>query len=247
MTGGDLTFRVSRSLGLDDTQGGDELKLMQSWANDAIIDVLIKTRCTVSWNSVALSAGVTEYTLDTTFLAVQSIKGPTALGTGPWRIVSMQEIMEFQESGTAYADPPLVAIDGGNYMTVAPAPAADENLSFLAVIKPTPLFSAANLGTTTDNSNDPYDSLYGLIPSEYHRALEYYMLWRGAEYDDKLAATYGKGAAQGYLDRYNDELKMIRRAKTRLAGRGLSGAKAPGYPATRHRGGRNDTYSSFDR
>lgn len=240
MTAGELVFVVSRSLGLSDTAGGDELKLMQRWANQAVVDILLKTHYRVTWVTQALVAGTSEYTLATSILAIDNGKGTTALGVGQYVLVGMEEMIAFQESGLSYSSRPLIAIEG-DLLTVAPTPTAADTLKFLAVTRPTALVTTANLGTTTDDAHDPSNTTYGGIPEEHHRAIEFYMLWRGAEYDDKSNRTYDRASAQSYLDRYNEELKLIRNSRRRKHGRFAIPSRV-GYPPVAAATGRNDIY-----
>lgn len=243
MTVGELVFVVSRGLGLSDSVASgsnDELKLMQRWANQSVVDILLKTHYRVSWITQNLVAGTSEYTLPTTLLAIDNGKGTTALGIGQYVLVGMEEMISFQESGLSYSSRPLIAIDG-DLLTVSPTPTAADTLRFLAVTRPTPLVATGNLGTTTDDSHDPSNITYGGIPSEFERAHEYYMLWRAAEYDDKTTRGYDRGPAQSYLDRYNDELKLIRNARRRRRGRVAIPTRV-GYPPRAAATGRNDIY-----
>jgi hypothetical protein len=44
----------------------------------------------------------------------------------------------------------------------------------------------------TDGAHDPSSSTYGRIPTEFHKAIEYYALWQGAEYDENRTGQGGE-------------------------------------------------------
>jgi hypothetical protein len=245
MTLGDLVFRVSRSLGLNDDAGSDELKLMQKWANDSVIDVLLETHIYVSTFTQTLTAGTSEYQLSSSILVIVDGKGTTSAFIGPYEVVSMAEMFEIQAISPVGSARKIIAIEG-NLLIVSPTPDTGESITFYGVPRPTALV-ASGLGTTSEDAHDPSQTTYGGIPAEYHRANEYYMLWRGAEYDDKRSMPYGKGAAQGYLDQYRSECNSIRKHKRNRAGRQTHGFRAPGYPGRTFRSGRNDVYPRTDR
>jgi hypothetical protein len=64
-------------------------------------------------------------------------------------------------------------------------------LTVYYVPRPTPMSS---------DSHDPSNATYGGIPKEHHKALEFYALWQGADYDDDSTSQQG--------DRYFGQYQM---------------------------------------
>ena len=228
MTRGELIFAVSRSLGLDDTASSDELTLMQRWANQAVVEVLLRTHIYIDIGNTTLTADESEYRLDSAILAIDDGYGTTAAGIGPYDLVTTAEMIAIQSAAPVGPTRKVVAIEG-DLLIVAPVPETSETLTFYYVPRPTAM---------SDDSHDPSNATYGGIPSEHHRALEYYMLWRGAEYDDKQMTR-----AQEYLQQFERECVAVRKARRHKASRRLKGAPMAGYPGSNGpRYGRNDIY-----
>jgi hypothetical protein len=237
MNRGDFIFSVSRELGLDDTVGVDERTLMDKWANDAVVDVLIETHFYIQIGDQALTAGTSEYRLDSNILAIDDGRGSTPAGIGPYELISLREMIEYQSAQPVGSGMRKYIAIQGSLMVVAPTPDVNEVLRFFYVPRPTKM---------TSDAHDPSNATYGGIPEEYHRAIEYYMIWRAAEYDDKGGGFFrGHAFAPGsvFKDYYEAELGKIRKHKRKLEGRTLRPARV-GYPGTRRPTGfaRNDIY-----
>lgn len=231
MTRGELIFECSRDIGLDDTPGGDELTLMQRWANRGVRDVLIRTLCYTDLGDMALQANITDYRIDTSILAIKNIHIKSAVDssqTSPIEVVDFQTVDEYLDANPAASDPTMVAFYD-TLMRVAPTPSGANTMRYYYVPKPQPM---------TDDSHDPSTVTYGGVPEEYHEAILYYMLWKGAEYDDKQAALSPKD----YRTAYEGLLGDTRKQSRRKSGRGLNRARV-GYPTrSRFPYGRNDVY-----
>lgn len=242
MNRGQLVFECSRALGLDDTSGGDELILMQRWANRGVRDVLLRTYCYVDLGDMTLAAAVTDYRIDSSILAIRNMHITSATDTSqvsPLHIVDMQTVDEYLDSNPAAADPTMAAFYG-TLLRVAPTPSAANVVRFYYTPKPTEMTAD---GTATADANDPSIAAYGGIPEEYHEGILYYMLWKGAEYDDKQSALSPKEYRQAYEGLLADMRKQLRKK----SGRGLNQARV-GYPArSRFGSSRNDVYPAVGR
>jgi hypothetical protein len=236
MTRGELIFECSRALGLDDTAGGDELTLMQRWANRGVVDVLKRTFCYTDLGDMVLQAGVTDYRIDSSILAIQNIHISSVTNvadTSPIEVVDMQTVDEYLDANPAASDPTMMAFYD-TLMRVAPVPSGANSLRFYYVPKPQPM---------TDDAHDPSTVTYGGVPEEYHESILYYMLWKGSEYDDKQAALNPKD----YRTAYEGLLADTRKQTRRKSGRGLNRARV-GYPTrSRFPYGRNDVYPDYRR
>ena len=233
MTRGELIFECSRALGLDDTAGGDELTLMQRWANRGVVDVLLRTLCYTDIGDMTLTAVTTDYRIDASILAITNVHITSATDTSqvsPLEQVDMKTVDEYLDSNPAAADPTMFALQG-TLMRVAPTPSGANTLRFFYVPKPLNM---------TDDAHDPSNVTYGGVPEEYHEAILYYMLWKGSEYDDKQAALSPKDYRQAYQGLLADVRKQLRNK----SGRGLNRARV-GYPSrSRFPTMRNDIYPS---
>lgn len=228
MNRGELIFRVGHKLGFDVDEGSDELRELQLWANDAVVETLLKTHAYIKIGQVQLQSGVAEYRLDPSILAIDDGKGVTPAGVGHYQIISLAEMIDFQSTNIVNPTYRKYITIEGDMLIVSPTPGSGETLSFYYVPRPAPMM---------DDLNDPSDPAFGGIASEYHRALEYYMLWQGAEDDDKDAAL----KPQDYFQLFTLECKLVRQRKWRKRGRGLLPARA-GYPGSHRLPRRNDVY-----
>jgi hypothetical protein len=242
MTKGDLIFECSRALGLDDTAGSDELILMQMWASRGVIDVLVRTKCYVELGDMTLTAGQTDYRIDTSILAIENVHITSAIDTSQKSsilLTDMQTVDEYLNSNPASSDPTMVAFYE-TLMRVAPTPSGANVIRFYYVPMPT---SMGTDGTKGSDTNDPSTATYGGVPVEYHEAILYFMLWKGSEYDDKQAALNPKEYRRGYEGLIAD----IRKQGRRKSGKQMNKARV-GYPTrSRFPYSRNDVYPEYNR
>jgi hypothetical protein len=226
MTRGELVSMVAAKLGMREAE---ETVFIQGWANAGVVDVLLKTHAFIQIGEMDLLPGISDYRLDPDVLAIDDGLSTTPAGVGPYTVVTLAEMIEYQSANPVGSGMRKMIAIQSDFLIVAPIPESSELLKFYYVPRPDPM---------TADANDPSDSTYGGISTEYHRAIEYYMLWQGSEYDDKIIAV----TAEKYLAAYENECKQIRKRLRRKAGRGLRGGRV-GY-APRFRTGRNDVYFS---
>jgi hypothetical protein len=231
MTRGRLIAHTAAKLGFETTADSEELLLMQEWAQKGVVDVLLRTHCYVEVGDMLLTAGVSEYRLDADILAVLNDRITSSGDKRHFDVVTLAEIIDYQNANAAYVSSTSgatkVAFEG-NLMVTYPAAATADTIRFFYVPRPTDM---------TEDSHDPSVAAYGGIPTEYHDAILYYMLWQGAEYDDKRAAL-GPG---DYFSIYDGLCKEYRQMHRKKASRGIRPARV-GYPANRNLGRRNDVY-----
>lgn len=231
MNRGRLIAHTAAKLGLSTRAGGEELTLMEEWAQKAVVDVLLRTHCYVEIGDMNLTAGVSEYRTDADILAVLNDRITSASDKRHFQVVSLAEIIDYQNANDAYATSStgasFVAFEG-NLMVVYPAAASGDTVRYFYIPRPTNM---------TSDADDPATAAFGGIPEEYHDAILYYMLWQGAEYDDKRAAL----TPGDYFKIYEGLCASYRKMHRRKAGRGLRPARV-GYPGSWHLGRRNDVY-----
>lgn len=237
----DLVFECSRAMGLDDTNPGDEYTLMLQWINRGIIELLTQTKCYVQEGSMAMTAGVTDYRIDSNVLAVRNITVQDSAGNPlPVQIINMEDLLPYLSNLIATTVSPMYASMDGDFMRVAPPPSSAINLTYFYVPRPTPVSAGAN---------DPSTATYGGIRPEYHDAILAFMKWKAAEYDQQGGGfyrghAYAPGAAFEAI--WKDELDRVKRKMKQLGQRGISQAKI-GYPDRGRFPQRNDVYPAYNR
>jgi len=227
MLRGDLITRVARKTSLDNTVGSEDYNLIAALLNEAVIEVLLKTRIYIQQVDVALTQGVSDYRLDASILAIENQRGTTPAGMGQPEIISTAEMIARQSTNVQNAGWRRALSFEGNLLTVNPTPDTSESLRFWASLKPTPMSS---------DSNDPSDPTYGGIPAP-HRTLEYYCLWQLSEDVEKVVPMGPKD----YHDAFVAECKLMSYRKHHMRGRQLAPAHV-GYPTARQVPTRNDVY-----
>jgi hypothetical protein len=180
-----LRSSVSAKLGLDNTAGSAEQVLTDSWCNEAVVEILLRTHCTVETGNMTTTANVWDYQLDTDILAMRDIWREDAQGAiDPVLRLSEQEILDLHRSATSSnASYTRYAVSGANLLLIWPKPSAVYTLNLLYVPRPTVMSSA---------SHDPSSLTFGRIPTEFHKAIEYYALWQGGEYDESKSSQGGE-------------------------------------------------------
>jgi len=230
----DLRTRVSSKLGLDNASGSSEQLLVDGWLNEGVIEVLLRTHCTVETGDMATTADVWDYQLDTDILAIRDLWRTDAAGdVAPVIRLSEQEILElhrFSPGGDAAYT--RYAVSGSNLLLVWPTPAAAYTFDLLYVPRPTAMSAG---------SHDPSTLTYGRIPAEFHKAIEYYALWQGAEYDENQGAQGG----ERYRTLFENYLSaVIRPAMKRKGGTELPQVRRKSWRSRRNSGlvKENDRY-----
>lgn len=200
---------VSAKLGLENTVAGDQ-PLIDGWLNEGIAEVLTRSRVNVAVATMALTVGSSDYTLPTQILALDEIYVTDASTSILSRMlrVSPQEILNMRIATQQQGAPPVrwYAQSGSSLLMVFPTPATADTLSIYYVPRPTALSAG---------SDTPSD-----VPSEWHKAIEYYALFQGGQYINDSASQNGAM----YRALYEDELKKLKTAALHRGGRKLSPA-----------------------
>src|SRR3990167_2858741 len=199
-----LRSRISAELDLDNTASGAEQVLIDARCNEAVTEILYKTRCRVGLATMALIAPPDDYTLPTGILAVQRIVDSNDF---PLVQTSPEELHQLRRTGaTTTTDTTTLryAVDGANLLMVYPTPSAASTLTVYYVPKPTAM---------SDGAHDASNATYGGIPSEFHHLIEFYACSRLASYDDDQSSAQG----ERYTVSFERGIQEMRR---RLAQRG---------------------------
>lgn len=170
MNRGQLKTRVSRLLGValgSDDDAVDETEFMEELANEAVLDILTRTRINMVERAVNLSAGAVQVDLDDVVLRVSNVK------------LNDNELTEGPRNNLL---PDQFAFVGYSLLLLPAAPLAGDVLTFWTTTKPTPM---------RDDGDDPSDPTFGGIPTVFHKAIVDYMCWWAA---DKLGDSQaGRG------------------------------------------------------
>src|SRR5579863_1663825 len=215
----DFRSRVSSKLGLNNTVAGDQ-PLIDSWINEAISEVLTRSRVNVVPGTMTLTGGSYDYTLPTQILALDEIYLTDASTLVWYRLErrSPAEIITFRVGTQFQGSPPVrwFALNGTSTLMVYPTPTAADTLTFYYIPRPAQLVNA------TDYNSD--------IPSEWQKTIEYYACWQAGQYMNDAASQEGNL----FRGLYEDELAKLKKAAIHRGGRKLSRAVVGRNP-----GGRN--------
>jgi len=172
MNRGQLKTRVSRilgvSLGTDDDQL-EETALMEELANEAVVDILSRTRVNVRSGTAQLTGGEDEYEIDDSVLRFVGVRRNGNLLTE----MAREELLD---DG--------VAFPGHNRMKFgSPISSSGEEIEFWYTPMPTPMMS---------DTDDPSEPQFGRIPAVFHRAILNYMCWHMADKEGDVGAARGE-------------------------------------------------------
>jgi hypothetical protein len=201
---GDLIFRTAHKSGLSD-DNTDEHTLMLGWARDGVIEVLLETSCVIDTATTALTIGSYLYTIDPAVLAVKSAQLQSQNQLYDIEVTQLERLRSRQK-GQGTSPIQLLAVEGDR-LYVYPTPSEADVLVWDYIPRPQQQL--------TNPADDPSSPNYGRIPPEYHRAIEYYMIWQAAEYDDKKFAE----TPQDLMGRFTQECARVQRRRKGKRGR----------------------------
>jgi len=157
---GDLKLRTSRLLGVatgTDDDAVDEDDLLNRLANEAVLDVLTRTRVHVRDGQTTFTGPASEFDVDDSVLRMVGIK------------LNGNSLYEGERDNLRTDE---FAFAGYSRIVLGASPNAGDVLSFWYTPRPTPM--------ATD-SDDPSVYTFGRIPSQFHAALVDYMCWWAAD------------------------------------------------------------------
>lgn len=205
----DFRLRVAAKMGLDNTASGDQ-PLIDSWVNEGIVEVLVRSRINVSPATMALTANVADYNLPTQIMALDEIY-VSPLGDSQSYMMQRQsplEVIQMRVLGSG-GTPPVryYALSGSTLLMVYPTPVAADVLNVYYVPRPT------TLSLPADTPSE--------IPAEWHKVIEFYACYQAGQFADSGTSQEGNL----YRQLYEDELTKLRRGALHRGGRKLSPAK----------------------
>lgn len=196
--------RINAKLGLD---SGDSslMTILTDYLNEGYEDVLYRTRCYTRAANIDFTADEAEYTLPTQAL---QILGWRDSATGSDRVMQRLTLAEIRQMQIAQGSPPVrFYASEGDRIVVYPTPGDGESVLLDYIPRPTPLSGASDKPT--------------LIPSEFHKTLEYYGLREMSEYAER-GTTEGSGK---WAALYENECARLRRHGMTRGGRSLAPAR----------------------
>lgn len=177
--------RVSAKLGLDTTASGTDEVLVDSWINEAVTDFLLQTRCKVVSATTTLAADEEDFTLDTDILTIIDAYVDGSTADYAMTQVLAHELLAMRRATSTTATGPLYyAVAGSNLLMVYPTPAATTTLKIYYLPRPI---------TLSTGSASPDE-----IPVEFHKAVEFFALAEGADYDDDQSSAQGQRYREEY-------------------------------------------------
>lgn len=163
-----------------------DAELLQ-WLNDGTMDIVARSQCLETTESVTMAAGTNSYALASSFLRVRGAIYNSSKGL---RMGSLEHMGDVKDIGE-----PSYFFNWGNNLVVYPAPdatAAAKTLVAYIVSRP------ARLAATTSSV---------LVPAQYDKALVLYMVAQGLKKDEKFArAAQVMAQYQAELDRFRQDL-----------------------------------------
>src|SRR5215831_7637746 len=103
MTRGILLQRIARKTSLDGDAGTEDHDLIAALLNEAVIEVLLRTHIFVQLVDVPLQAGISQYRLDPSILAIDNTRGTTPAGQGTPEFISTAEMIARQSTNVQNA------------------------------------------------------------------------------------------------------------------------------------------------
>lgn len=210
LTRATLRSRVSGAIGLSNVTGNPEQVLIDGWLDEAVEQFLIETKCTVDTASLNLTAGVGDYVLPSSVLALKRL----------WIVPSNGQEQDLEPESTtevrrvrrydSASNPRIYSLEGSEFLLIAPvAVSSSDQLHWDYVPAPTAWPNPAD--------TPPF------IPSWAHPELEEYAKWKAADWDDDTSSEVG----QAYLKGWELGIRKSRGRLNRLSGK-LSPARAGG-------------------
>jgi hypothetical protein len=179
---------------------------MTTRANEAVVDILLKTGCYVTSATMTETSGTGDYTLDTGIMRVKGWQWSDGSTYSQPERVPIDVLLALRGNNSASTTWPasFYAVAGANLLMVYPTPAASDTITVYYTPVPTAMSSG---------SHDPSSATYGGIPVGFHPAIEQYMLWKLASADDDESSGQGERYRIAYEGQQGDGgwIKTIRK------------------------------------
>lgn len=191
-----LQSDVAGVLGLDfdaANPGNGDGPRLKGWANDAVLDMLRRTRCYVTTDTLNLTSGTGDYdllTLKPSWLEILDIYSTSGGANFRLQRLNPTDLINLRLFSVTSSPEKMWALEGANLLMFYPSPLAADQVTVYYVPKPTAM------SNTTD---DPSSATFGGIPTEFHYGLELYMQWKAADAFDDESSQNGETYRRMYL------------------------------------------------
>lgn len=183
----DFRTRAARVSGMSTSDSGD-LALLDSWANEGVVQFLKDTKIHKRTASLAVTAGTSDYELDTDILSFVDVWMEPANSSDLSRLLERRDGADIRQM-RLYDDATDVSVmyyglDGANFLLLYPAPLSSSDTLHISYV-PRP---SSSLSVTSDS---PSSTAYGGIPSEFHPLVEAYVKWKACEAEEHRPSENG--------------------------------------------------------
>jgi hypothetical protein len=158
---------VRFSLGLQEIVDYDEGPMIDAKLHEGTIDLLARTKCVARCLHLRVKAGIDEYQLDHSVLALVDVED----GLLP----------KARRDQTDYS--PSFTLIRADMLRLEPAPETDDVIDSWAVMRPAQM---------SDDADSPGFEDFGAIPDEFQDAIILYALWKLAEYANDQPSVVGE-------------------------------------------------------
>lgn len=214
LTLADIRSRVANAIGLDNTNGGLEQGLIDSWTNEACLDFLERTKAKVEQAQMTLTSGQGDYELPSGVLVMNQLELTTASDGQLLLLEPIEPAELLWRRRYAGAEPVrYYAMQGDNLLMLYPTPQGADTLNMYYVPVPGSLV----------NSTDPLTNA-GIAP-KWHAIIELYVKAKAGEFNDDSSSQNGAT----YLQQYEAEVRKARGRIRRAQGR----RRPPAVPGRR--------------
>lgn len=199
-----LRRTVGRKSGMDYGTAGTDRDLIDSWCNEGVREVLLRTHCFTSVTTITTAADDWQYELAAATMAIKQIWRDGE--TSPMIRVTPEEIIEFRRANAGTNVSSLRwALEGANLLLLWPTPSSIYTIDVIHVPKPTEM---------TATTHDPSSATYGGIPVEYHKAIELWALANASDHEHEGRTQQGLN----YLSQFESYIRTILRSVNRKGG-----------------------------
>ena len=196
-----LRIEVTAVLGLS----ADDEQLVDSFINEGIADVVVRSQCSVSPITMTTTANIGDYDLSVAILAIVDMYISNDTGDFPFERITPSELLRLRLNASNTGSPArFYALSGANLLMIYPTPSEVETITGIYVPRP----------NTLANGSDECSE----IPPEYHKLIVFYALARAADMDDDSTSEQG----ERYRGLYEQGLLSMRNTIYRHGGSRMS-------------------------
>jgi hypothetical protein len=194
---------VSKKLGLDNDPSTEQPDI-DRWVNEGVTRVLLDTQCYIKETVYSNFDGTSvDYTIDPAILEISDLYISSGGTNYPIERLGVPDLINRRRQSAPTNTPTLAyALAGANLLMFWPAPSADAQMSVWYLPVPTALSAS---------SDDPSTTTLGGIPTQLHKAIEYWACKEGAEQDDSVSKQQGKLFMDNYTAEITRYQKFLRR------------------------------------